>query len=217
MRWLGLALVAEGPTDERFLGPLLRRAVVEACLDVCRSEVEVGDVAPVRWSGPGRPPLADFVLESAQRCRETAHILFIHTDGGGDPDRARRERFSPALERVAAEEGLPHMVAVIPVRETEAWLLADGDAIRNAFGTTIEDARLGLPGRPTDVERVPDPKALLDHVIDAARGGRSRGARPGASPYFDVLGERVRLDSLRQLPAFRRFESDLRAALADLC
>jgi hypothetical protein len=217
MRWLGLALVAEGPTDERFLGPLLRRTVEAACLEVCRSEVEVGDVAPLRWSGPGRPPLADFVLESAQRCRETAHILFIHTDGGGDPDRARRERFSPAMERVAAADGLPRLVAVIPVRETEAWLLADGDAIRAAFGTTLDDIRLGLPDRPSDVERVPDPKALLDRVILAARGGRSRGTRPGASPYFDVLGERVRLAALRQLPAYRRIESDLRTTLMDLC
>lgn len=217
MRWLGLALVAEGPTDERFLGPLLRRVVVEACLELCRSEVEVGDVAPVWRPGPGRPPLADFIVETAQRCRETAHILFVHTDGGGDPDRARRKRFQPAVERVSAEPGLPRMVAVIPVRETEAWLLADGDAIRAAFGTTLDDARLRLPARSVEVERVPDPKALLDQVIAAAHGGRLRRTHPSASPYFDVLGERVRLDSLRQLPAYRRFESDLRSVLIDLC
>jgi hypothetical protein len=103
------------------------------------------------------------------------------------------------------------------VRETEASLLADGNAIRAAFGTTLDDARLGLPARSVEVERVPDPKALLDQVIAAAHGGRLRGSHPAASPYFDMLGERVRLDALRQLTAFRRFESDLRAALIDLC
>lgn len=44
MRHLGLALIAEGPTDERFLSPLLRRATIEACGQVCRGEVETGDV-----------------------------------------------------------------------------------------------------------------------------------------------------------------------------
>ncbi len=43
MRYLGLALFAEGPTDYRFLPPVLRRTTEELCLNA-RTTVEIGDV-----------------------------------------------------------------------------------------------------------------------------------------------------------------------------
>jgi hypothetical protein len=36
MRYLGLAIFAEGPTDYRFLPPVLRRATEDLCLRLAR-------------------------------------------------------------------------------------------------------------------------------------------------------------------------------------
>jgi hypothetical protein len=44
MRYLGLALFAEGPTDYRFLPPVLRRATEDLCLRLARSTIEVQEV-----------------------------------------------------------------------------------------------------------------------------------------------------------------------------
>ena len=44
MRYLGLALFAEGPTDYQFFPPVLRRATEELCLRDARFSVEVSEV-----------------------------------------------------------------------------------------------------------------------------------------------------------------------------
>ncbi len=219
MRHLGLALIAEGPTDERFLSPLLRRATIEACGQVCRGEVETGDVFLVgRLRGAPGKRLQKHIAQLVESASGSAAIVFVHTDGSSDPDRARSERFEPADHLLIARQGLPRSVAVIPVRETEAWAIADRDALRSAFGTDLADEDLGLSfARPSDVERLGDPKQAFEDALKRVIGQRFSRKRHQPAQYLDVLGERVSLPILRQVPAFRRFEADLKAVLQDLC
>ena len=39
----------------------------------------------------------------------------------------------------------------------EAWALADGEALRSAFGTVLDDRELGVPAKARDVETILDP------------------------------------------------------------
>ena len=218
MRYLGLALFAEGSTDYRLLGRILYRAVENLCLLCANDVVEIGDVreldAPKAYKDCNR---ATRILEAARRDIGVFHILFIHADADGDAGRARQERVAPAVRLIREEEGLTdtHSVAVVPVRETEAWALADGDALRGAFGTTLDDNGLGIPARPQEVERLTTPKRVLDLARrEAVGGGRRRRQR--ATTYLNAIGERVDLTRLRAVPAYRRFEGDLRAALGQL-
>lgn len=123
----------------------------------------------------------------------------------------------PAVQLIRRDEELTNTrgVAVVPARVTEAWALADGDALRGAFGTTLDDEGLGIPDRPQEVERIADPKQALDHALGEAVGG-SRRRRHQVSTYLNAIGERVGLARLRSVPAYRRFEGDLRAALRQL-
>ena len=106
-------------------------------------------------------------------------------------------------------------VAVVPVRETEAWALADGKALRGAFGTMLDDLVLGIPPRPRDVERILDHKLALNQVFERVVESGGRKKRKAAA-FLDVIGEQVRLPWLRQVPAFRLFEQNLCRALTDL-
>ena len=55
-------------------------------------------------------------------------MVFIHRDSDS-PDREGRER---EIRRGIEESGFPHpFIPVIPVQETEAWLLLDEQAIRD--------------------------------------------------------------------------------------
>jgi hypothetical protein len=217
MRYLGLALYAEGPTDYRFLPPILRRLADELCLQAAEEVVEVSDVlpldAPEAYKDHGR---ATRILEAARAAWGAFSILFVHTDGGGDPEAAFRARIEPAAQAVAQQLGGGEncAVAVVPVRETEAWALADGAALRGAFGTTLDDAALGLPGHPHEVERLPDPKQTLRAAF-AQVLGRRRGKRK-VSHHLEAISQRVGLDRLRQVPAFARFEAELSSALVAL-
>lgn len=106
-------------------------------------------------------------------------------------------------------------VGVVPVREMEAWALADGDALRGAFGAVLDDAALGIPIRPREVEGIFDPKVVLEQAYRNVVGQRRRGKRKVAD-FFDVIGERVRLERLREVPAYQHFEQELRTALLEL-
>lgn len=218
MRYLGLALFAEGITDHRFLAPILRRVTEDLCLQFASDIVEIGEVVelhtPAQHRGENRETR---ILEAAREARGAYGILFIHTDGAGDPDSALKERVQPAAQWIAHEltREYERTVAVVPVRETEAWALVDGDALRAAFGTMLDDMSLGIPRRPREVERVLNPKQILNQAFANVIGTR-RLKKKKAEAFLDAIGERVRLVRLREVLAFQRFERDLQAALLGL-
>jgi len=213
--WLGLALIAEGPTDYRFLSPILYRLTEDLCLSHGRVTIEVDSVKPLELDRGVAGDRTQQIVDAAQRAEGSYHILFLHTDGAGDPEAALRERFEPWRRGL---DGLnrtdERAVAVVPVREMEAWALCDGDALRAAFGTTIRDQQLGLPGRVADVEGILDPKRALETAYE--RTFRPRRPKRSAASALEAIAEHVRLDRLRQLPAFRSLEDALRQALRDL-
>lgn len=127
----------------------------------------------------------------------------------------RAERAQPAIDRLwrdCRNDGVG--VAVIPIRETEAWALTDGEAIRRVFGTTLDDAQLGLP-RLALIESTPDPKATLESAW-MMTNPPTRKRRQGISPLLNALGDSVSLECLRRLSGFRALETELREALQAL-
>lgn len=214
MHYLGLALYAEGPTDYQFLGPLLPRLCAHLCATESKASVDVGEVVPLNHPDTlkGRP--RDERIAAAAAMHEGAwHIVFVHVDGSGDPDKARSQSVQPALDALhsrfpAAAPG----VGVVPVRETEAWLLVDGDALRSVFGVNLSDAQLGLPSPRHTAESCIDPKAVLNAAFLATRPTGLR-RRKGTAPMLTALGDQVSLESLAHLPSFRRLTEDLRTAL----
>lgn len=216
MQYLNLALYAEGRTDYSFFIPLLRRLTEEICTRHALRPVEVSDVMGLDHpTQSNESPRHQRIADAARQAMGTWRILFIHADGAGDPDRARREQVDPGREKVEQTAGAAHAgVGVVPVRETEAWAIADGDALRAVFGTTLSDELLGLPTR-RDVETDPEPKKTLAGAFKAVKPP-SRLLRKGTSPYLGQLGEEISLDCLRQLESFRQLERDLMDALARL-
>jgi hypothetical protein len=221
VQYLGLALFAEGPTDYRFLPPVLRRTTEELCSMEGRTTVAISEeVLKLNLYLPQEyrdADLATKILEAAKTAKGAYNILFIHTDGAGNPEDAYNQRVQPAKERIAAEVSsqLERTVGVVPVREMEAWTLVDGDALRHAFGAVLDDKALGIPPRPVEVEGILDPKQTLNQAYANVVGAKRR-RRTTAADFFEVIGERVQLSRLRQVPAFGRFEQELRTALVEL-
>jgi hypothetical protein len=216
VRYLGLALFAEGSTDHRFLSPILLRSTEEICMREVRETVQVGDVLPL--TSPPEYQDAERALRIFETARSASggfHILFIHADANGNATRARHERVDPAAARIALELPQHATVAVVPVRMTEAWALVDGDALRDAFSATARNEVLGVPARPRGVERLQDPKRALQDAYRACVSGR-RGRSQTAAGFLDAIARRVSLDRLRGVPAFQQFETDLCSALVAL-
>lgn len=214
-RYSTLAFLREGKTDEVFLSKVLLRATERLCSLHAGGLVDFG---PLQELMP-----QDRTMEACKKvavdCAGRYDILFVHTDGNGDPEKARRERVAPIAQAVR-ESGHPpcRAVPVVPVRMMEAWALADGDALRHALGCAKSDSEFGLPSPRQNLEKESDPKSLLNHCSAVARGGRrSRRTRGGpSSGFLDRVAEAVSLDSLAKLPSYSRFERDLLGALVDL-
>lgn len=90
-------------------------------------------------------------------------MVFIHRDSDG-PDREGRER---EIRRGVEESGFPHpFIPVIPVQETEAWLLLDEQAIRDVVASKGKQP-LRLP-KPNAIEGTRNPKEILQKALLAA-------------------------------------------------
>jgi len=97
VRYLGLALFAEGSTDYQFLSPILRRATEEMCLKQAKTSVEIGEVLPLEApSDYKNSDLVTKIVKAAKQAQGAFDILFIHTDGGSDPVPAYEQRIKPA-------------------------------------------------------------------------------------------------------------------------
>jgi hypothetical protein len=218
MRYIAACIFAEGPTDYRFLRILLRREIIEICRKSAVDLVDVGEV--IERSTPKRAQGLDRSRRVFDAFSETGgafDILYLHTDAGGDWSRSIEERIRPGSQLIQVSFQHVKCIGVVPVRETEAWALADGDAVRSAFGTTLGNDRLGIPGIPRLVESLRDPKHVLNQAYTQAVGARrgNRGRR-SAQNFLEVLAETVSLDCLRRIPSFDRFSQDLTIALQEL-
>jgi hypothetical protein len=198
----------EGPSDWQFLEPLCRRLIEEL---LRRAEQPIEIQQPFLALGRGRREV-DTQRELAREHTDKFHIAFLHTDGRGDPDRAYRERIEPVAAALP-QGGGARIVGVVPVHETEAWMLCDGNALRDALGSSLDDRRLGVP-QVGQIESLGDPKMRLDSICAAGTGGR-QGRQPRRPPR-ETLGETIALDALRRLRAFRSLEATLCRALVEL-
>ncbi|HKI03334.1 MAG TPA: DUF4276 family protein [Thermoanaerobaculia bacterium] len=221
MHYLRLALLAEGTSDHLFLPVVLRRLTIDLCATHAQRQVEVEDevldLTALRIASREPENRTERVQNILLEVGGTFNVLFIHADGGSDPENARITQFNPLALWMSqqSEFGASRSVAVIPVREMEAWTLMDGEALRNAFGTVLEDSDLGLPAKPRDVEGIVDPKRSLEDAYSKVLGRRRR-RKEKTTNFFSAIAERVRLDCLRQAGAFQELERDLRDALTHL-
>lgn len=218
MAYLALALFAEGVTDHRFFAPLLTRLIEDIYYESGRGTLELADVLVLESAEEQRQLPREHQIAHAARLNAGAfHILCVHADGGTNERRVREQQVNPGLERALQGLGNGYAgVGVVPVREMEAWTLVDGDALRSAFRTTLDDASLGVVGRPKDCERIPDPKAVLNRGYSLTLPGSKRGTNTTAAGVLQLIAEYVRLDLLREVPAFAALRTDLEDALRKL-
>lgn len=204
MRYLTSALVTEGNTDDRLLPGLLGRALDDICATDFNESVEIPEIVVLRHhSGP---PSVQQIIDTVEKNEGLFSLVFVHRDHGASRDRLEREWIGPLSLKWGSRA--ERLVMVVPVRETEAWALADGNALRRALGVTWQDADLGVPRRPRDVEKIPDPKVPLDQI--GVRIGRP------VENYFERLSELVSLTVLRRVPSFMAWRERTMDALSEL-
>lgn len=206
---LRFALIGEGNT-ERHLVEHLKTLCVREGMDAVEG-VWATDL--LRYSGAGTGVAAK--VSTLLAIDSEFDLLFIHRDTDEVTDEVRRREISGAMRDHGA--GKP-FVPVIPIRETEAWLLIDEDAIRAVVGNPRGKEDLPLP-KLSQIEHRADPKGiLLEALRRAAKPGRDRSTIRRDFPRLRrELLENLDLDGpIQQLTAWQNLLRDLNAALAKL-
>jgi Domain of unknown function (DUF4276) len=140
-------------------------------------------------------------------------LLLVHRDAEGQSANHREEEIKRDL--ASAGVSVPH-VCIVPVRMTEAWLLADESAIRAAVGNVQGSAALSLP-LPHLIESAAAKETLFRALEAASELGANRRRRFQPAQYRHRVAEAMTdLVGLRALPSFQRFENAVRQRLADL-
>jgi len=198
-RILNSTLVADGRSD-RVLAPLINRLMEVHCPCAYRDTDFIEDYAEV---GSGLAQRVRFAL-----AQYPCDILFVHRDA--EQRGAVEQRESEITAAVASQAAPRPFIAIVPVRMTEAWLLVDEHAIRQAAGNPNGREPLNLPAA-SQIEVV-DAKERLFEALTLAKNLNNRRTsrlRPEALRHrvADHLDD---LAALRRLPSFARFESGLR-------
>ncbi len=188
-------LVCEGLSDAGLLEHLR-----DLCVE-CGADEATGS-APDLARLPRPPSNLAGRIRAALALEPSANLLFVHRDADSPDETMRVE------EITRASQGLQvRFVPVIPVRETEAWLLLDEAAIRAVVENPSGRIPLDLPA-PQDVERLADPKRRLKEILDLAselRGRRLARHHRRFGHHRAMLLERLRRDGpIRLVPAWQR-------------
>ena len=141
-------------------------------------------------------------------------FLFVHRDAETISLNDRMVEISAAVEQARKSTRLPPCVGVVPVRMTEAWLLFDTDAIREAAGNPNGTICLELP-MLTRLEDVPDPKTILHNLIlEAAELGTHRKRRFKVKRAVQRIPEYIEdFSPLRKLNAFLHLEKRVKETI----
>jgi hypothetical protein len=204
------ALIKEGKADVPLVSVLTRLCRSLGAIDVAAEAVP--NLGVGRKIAPNVKALLDGDPDIS--------LLFIHMDGDQEGLALRRSRIDQALERC----GRPRPYArVVPVRETEAWLLTDSRKIREVAGYPEGDTPLNLP-KLALIEGCADVKTRLREALTLAQRPRKHQKRKLYSieekEYARLRNELLEnLDihgPVHQLPAWQALVDDTRVALAAL-
>ncbi len=209
MKGLRFALIAEGRTEEALLGHL-----EVMCLREGAQVVEgfwANELLALHDTGKTVAAQVQVLL----RLDPSIDLVFIHRDSDARVDEPRRAEIA---EGVAASGHSTVYVPIVPIQETEAWLLLDESAIRRVVANEHGTEDLGLP-RPGQAERRAGPKrVLLEALRRASKPGRGRTIdnrafgrlRRELLQNLDIDGD------INQLAAWQNLLRDLQTALAEL-
>ena len=210
--YLSWAIYAEGKSDIDYFEALLPRILEDIILNYGNFPVDVPTNYAIRLGRNSRE--IDAVAREACDGRGAFELLFVHADTGGRGLAAGIENRSQAfIDRMAdfCQLRADRAVIIAPCHETEAWVLADLEALLNVLGYRDPANRLRLPTDAGQAENLKDPKAVLEQAIDSIYRRRSTSKK---NVNFGAIALRQNLNLLRGSNSYRAFEEGLRRALS---
>lgn len=212
-------LFTEGTTDNRFLESVVKRTLEDVAFD-CTGDIDV-DLEVIKIT---KTDLAfnEQVLEASKVAFDKFSILllFVHTDADEKDDKVVfKNKIIPAQEVLLLQDDntcCKKMVAIVPIRMTESWMIIDRNLLKSEIGVEESDAALGIHLNP---ETLNDPKALIEEIIRFSKEDKTKRKRNKGldiSDLYQIIGQKVELSELEKLPSYLKFKNSLIEVLKEL-
>jgi len=211
MTYVAWAVLYEGETDAAYYNVLIPRLMEALALAGTKlPNIPAGPAIRLKRAG------TEDVAREACGAQDAFYLVFIHADTGGRAlAQALDQRGTAYCEAMQRRCNWPtdRCIVIAPRHETEAWVLADPEAVKSTLGYTGSPGSIGLPANATEAERVVDPKATLQQAVARVRGRRRA---VDLAQVLPAIAQRQELGELRRSASFRAFEERVRVALNDL-
>jgi hypothetical protein len=212
-RPLQIALHCEGNHDAP-LAIFARRVVDELTANLADPPYIPDDAILLTDRDKAKAHRSERVITALRPRASQVDLVFVHQDADARDASDTRRSLEPVVSTV--RETFPELAAcpMIPVRNTESWLLADPSAVERTIGVRLPLA--DRADRPEQVEQLPSPKQTLQTLIrDRRRRGRLHGP-PDYLGYYLLIAEQASWDLLLRVPSFHAMVRDTGIALAQL-
>jgi hypothetical protein len=211
--YITLGLFVEGNADARFLPPLIQRVAQEIFLEN-NKVVEIADILEQHvkkktdYKHLSSEP--EKIITVAQGFRGY-NVLILHFDADGSSiDKAMQDHFKPANDlfqqnRLQGNLLCDYLVPVIPIRNIEAWMLADSETLITVFDTELTKKELGLTHKARQVEAFTDAKERFDKVLNMVNAKRRK--KLTIEEIQPEIARKIDLRVLANVPSFKEFKA----------
>lgn len=216
MYQLFVGLFTEGTTDDRFLQSIVQRTLEDIAFNEGRGQFEI-EVNVINIDKTDKK-FVNLVLEASKKgVEEFGMMLFcIHRDADDtSSEKTLINLINPAIKILEEQEGndfCKDVIPIIPIQETEAWMLADKELLKIQIGASEKsNSELGIERPP---EKMANPKEKIEEAIRISRRHLVKRRRKSLAikDLYLPIGQSLDLEKMIQLSSFRQFKEDVRIA-----
>jgi len=213
-------LMAEGTTDTRFLIPIIEKTVKDLVYKEYKGDFELS-IQEIRLKDTTSKYIVK-VADAAKYAEENfgADFIFVHLDADNkDAKEVYQNKINPAKQflkdKAIGTSACSHIVPIVPITETESWMLADKALFKSQLGTSLSDAELKIS---RDVEQMADPKKVAQDAIKIAFSHKTKKRRRelNISELYQPIGSRIDLSKLEPLTSYQDFKQNIRNVFEEL-
>lgn len=213
---LYVGLIAEGTTDYLFLEPVIEKILLNIAYD-CRGQVDI-NVKKIECDKGDS--FSDYVINAAKKGKENyMTLLIVHADADATTAlNTYTNKINPAkaiLEQKEDNSFCKNLIALVPIQETEAWMLADKNLFLKTIETKMSDSELNINGHP---ETFNNPK---ERIVNAIRLGRQNLPKKirnklNIKNLYSYIGHALNVENLETFNSFRDFKNNVKKELITL-
>jgi len=209
-----LSFIGEGTTDDRFIPNISERLIKQLLIEQNR-EATIIEWKSIYKTGEN---FVEIMLNAAIEAKSST-TLIVHCDADNTTaHNVIQTKIQPGIDAIAnyKDECCRSITVVIPISETEAWMLVDKDLLKEEMNTALSNHDLGLTYQLNKIEKIAKPKRKIEDAIDFHHQSLSRKRRKSAvtiGELYEPISQQIELEKLEVLESFKSFKENLINAL----